>query len=100
MTNSMSFIRACTFTLIMWLLFSTSLMFANVSFAQTVTPKSTVTLSKNSKNDALKPEPNKENRIQNTLQERNKALVLEAFDTLFNKRDYAGAERYWSPNYI
>ena len=33
-------------------------------------------------------------------QEANKALVLEAFDTLFNKRDYAAAERYWSPNYI
>ncbi|MBB6145766.1 putative SnoaL-like aldol condensation-catalyzing enzyme [Silvibacterium bohemicum] len=32
--------------------------------------------------------------------ERNKALVLEAFDTLFNKRDYAAAEQYWSPNYI
>jgi predicted SnoaL-like aldol condensation-catalyzing enzyme len=30
----------------------------------------------------------------------NKARVLEAFDTLFNKRDYAAAERYWSPNYI
>jgi predicted SnoaL-like aldol condensation-catalyzing enzyme len=30
----------------------------------------------------------------------NKVLVLEAFDTLFNKRDYAAAERYWSPNYI
>jgi predicted SnoaL-like aldol condensation-catalyzing enzyme len=26
--------------------------------------------------------------------------VLEAFDTLFNKRDYDAAERYWSPNYI
>jgi Uncharacterized protein conserved in bacteria len=35
-----------------------------------------------------------------TKQEKNKALVLEAFDTLFNKRDYEGAERYWSPNYI
>ena len=31
---------------------------------------------------------------------RNKALVLNAFDTLFNKRDYAVAERLWSPNYI
>jgi predicted SnoaL-like aldol condensation-catalyzing enzyme len=31
---------------------------------------------------------------------RNKALVLDAFDTLFNKRDYEAAERYWSPNYI
>lgn len=33
-------------------------------------------------------------------QEKNKALVLEAFDTLFNKRDYATAERFWSPKYI
>jgi len=31
---------------------------------------------------------------------RNKALVLGAFDTLFNCRDYAAAERYWSPAYI
>jgi predicted SnoaL-like aldol condensation-catalyzing enzyme len=30
----------------------------------------------------------------------NKALVLEAFDTLFNKRDYVAAERFWSPSYI
>jgi predicted SnoaL-like aldol condensation-catalyzing enzyme len=36
----------------------------------------------------------------NTIEETNKALVLEAFDTLFNKRDYKGAERFWSPNYI
>jgi predicted SnoaL-like aldol condensation-catalyzing enzyme len=32
--------------------------------------------------------------------ENNKAIVLEAFETLFNKRDYATAERFWSPNYI
>jgi predicted SnoaL-like aldol condensation-catalyzing enzyme len=32
--------------------------------------------------------------------EQNKALVLEAFDTLFNKRDYATVERFWSPDYI
>jgi predicted SnoaL-like aldol condensation-catalyzing enzyme len=38
--------------------------------------------------------------MSQSLQEKNKALVLEAFDTLFNKRDYAAAERYWSPNYI
>jgi predicted SnoaL-like aldol condensation-catalyzing enzyme len=31
---------------------------------------------------------------------KNKAIVLQAFDTLFNKRDYAAAERLWSPNYI
>jgi predicted SnoaL-like aldol condensation-catalyzing enzyme len=29
----------------------------------------------------------------------NKAIVLEAFDTLFNKRDYRAAEKFWSPNY-
>jgi predicted SnoaL-like aldol condensation-catalyzing enzyme len=32
--------------------------------------------------------------------EKNKAFVLEAFETLFNKRDYTAAERFWSPNYI
>jgi predicted SnoaL-like aldol condensation-catalyzing enzyme len=32
--------------------------------------------------------------------EQNKALVLEAFDTLFNQRDYVAAERYWSRDYI
>ena len=34
------------------------------------------------------------------LEEKNKALVLRAFDTLFNKRDYAAAEQFWSPQYI
>jgi predicted SnoaL-like aldol condensation-catalyzing enzyme len=31
---------------------------------------------------------------------KNKEFVLKAFDTLFNKRDFAAAERYWSPTYI
>ena len=35
-----------------------------------------------------------------TTPEENKKLVLMAFDTLFNKRDYEAAERYWSPSYI
>jgi predicted SnoaL-like aldol condensation-catalyzing enzyme len=35
-----------------------------------------------------------------TTPEQNKALVLQAFDTLFNKRDYKAAERYWSSNYL
>jgi predicted SnoaL-like aldol condensation-catalyzing enzyme len=26
--------------------------------------------------------------------------VLRVFETLFNKRDFKAAERYWSPNYI
>jgi predicted SnoaL-like aldol condensation-catalyzing enzyme len=34
------------------------------------------------------------------IQEKNKSLALEAFDTLFNKRDYAAAEKFWSANYI
>ena len=33
-------------------------------------------------------------------EQQNKAFVLEAFETLFNKRDYVAAERYWSPSYI
>jgi predicted SnoaL-like aldol condensation-catalyzing enzyme len=39
-------------------------------------------------------------KMNQSIESKNKALVLEAFDTLFNKRDYAAAERYWSPNYI
>src|SRR6266446_5054264 len=42
----------------------------------------------------------KENEVTQTIDEKNKAFVLEAFETLFNKRDYAAAERFWSPNYI
>jgi predicted SnoaL-like aldol condensation-catalyzing enzyme len=33
-------------------------------------------------------------------EDRNKAFVLEAFDTLFNQRDYQTAQRFWSPDYI
>ena len=35
-----------------------------------------------------------------TTPAQNKALLLEAFDTLFNQRDYAAAERFWSDSYI
>jgi predicted SnoaL-like aldol condensation-catalyzing enzyme len=35
-----------------------------------------------------------------TLAEQNKATVLEAFEVLFNKRDYVAAEKFWSPEYI
>ena len=38
--------------------------------------------------------------MNETIQEKNKSLVLEAFDTLFNRRDYASAEKFWSPKYI
>ena len=35
-----------------------------------------------------------------TKEERNKALVLKAFEALFNRRNYEAAERFWSPGYI
>lgn len=35
-----------------------------------------------------------------TAKSKNKELVLEVFDTLFNKREYAAAEKFWSPHYI
>jgi predicted SnoaL-like aldol condensation-catalyzing enzyme len=38
--------------------------------------------------------------VKNTAEEKNKQLVLNAFETLFNKRDYAAAEKLWSPRYI
>jgi predicted SnoaL-like aldol condensation-catalyzing enzyme len=38
--------------------------------------------------------------MKTKTEENNKKLVLEAFDTLFNKRDYAAAEKFWSPHYI
>jgi len=34
------------------------------------------------------------------IEGKNKAFVLKAFDTLFNKRDYTAAEKFWSPQYI
>ena len=38
--------------------------------------------------------------MADSTSESNKALVLEAFDTLFNRRDYEAAKRFWSPSYI
>ena len=38
--------------------------------------------------------------MDNSKAENNKTIVFEAFDALFNKRDYVAAERFWSPNYI
>jgi hypothetical protein len=42
----------------------------------------------------------KEGEMTQTVEEKNKALVLEAFETLFNKKDYAAAKRFWSPSYF
>jgi predicted SnoaL-like aldol condensation-catalyzing enzyme len=38
--------------------------------------------------------------MSKSIESQNKELVLKAFDTLFNQRDYAAAEIYWSPTYI
>src|SRR6266851_9276096 len=38
--------------------------------------------------------------LMTATENRNRAIAVEAFDTLFNKRDYAAAERLWSPGYI
>jgi predicted SnoaL-like aldol condensation-catalyzing enzyme len=38
--------------------------------------------------------------VTQMIEEKNKAFVLEAFETLFNKRDYVAAERFWAPNNI
>jgi predicted SnoaL-like aldol condensation-catalyzing enzyme len=38
--------------------------------------------------------------VSEKIESKNKGLVLEAFDTLFNKRDYAAAEKFWSSRYI
>ncbi|HEY2561862.1 MAG TPA: nuclear transport factor 2 family protein [Caldimonas sp.] len=38
--------------------------------------------------------------MSTTSPEENKTLVLEAFDMLFNKRQYLAAERFWSNRYI
>jgi predicted SnoaL-like aldol condensation-catalyzing enzyme len=44
--------------------------------------------------------PGKDDHMTKTTPVQNKEIVLQAFDTLFNKRDYKAAERYWSSNYI
>ena len=38
--------------------------------------------------------------MRESTAQRNKAFVLEAFETLFNKKDFAAAEKFWSSNYI
>ncbi|WP_299581218.1 nuclear transport factor 2 family protein [Mucilaginibacter sp.] len=38
--------------------------------------------------------------MEKTIEAKNKALVLEAFNAAFNARDDSAYERYWSPDYI
>jgi predicted SnoaL-like aldol condensation-catalyzing enzyme len=52
-----------------------------------------------SKKELLAAEPRRCEMSESTAQ-RNKAFVLEAFETLFNKKDFVAAAKFWSPNYI
>ena len=38
--------------------------------------------------------------MSESLQEKNKALLIKGFETLFNERNFAAAEKFWSANYI
>jgi predicted SnoaL-like aldol condensation-catalyzing enzyme len=38
--------------------------------------------------------------MDSTQSSKNKATVLKAFDVLFNHRNYAAAETFWSPEYV
>ena len=35
-----------------------------------------------------------------TIKQKNKEPLIEGFNTLFNKRDFAAAEKFWSPDHI
>jgi predicted SnoaL-like aldol condensation-catalyzing enzyme len=39
-------------------------------------------------------------KMSESTAQRNKAVVLEAFEALFNRKDFVAAERFWSSNYI
>ena len=38
--------------------------------------------------------------MQHFSPSQNKAIVIEAFDTLFNRRDLEKAKQFWSPDYV
>ena len=38
--------------------------------------------------------------MEKTSPQKNKELLIEGFNTLFNRRDFAAAEKLWSPDYI
>ena len=38
--------------------------------------------------------------MQRVSPSQNKEIVIEAFETLFNRRDTEQAKRFWSPDYI
>jgi predicted SnoaL-like aldol condensation-catalyzing enzyme len=40
------------------------------------------------------------NKLERTIEEKNKAIVGEAFDAVFNQRNLNAFEKYWSADYI
>jgi|SRR5580658_516582 predicted SnoaL-like aldol condensation-catalyzing enzyme len=58
-----------------------------------------ISLPGHTERESLAQELRRPEVSQSTV-ERNKALVLEAFETLFNKKDFVAAEKFWSSNYI
>src|ERR1700747_3132431 len=46
------------------------------------------------------PAEARRSEMSESTTQRNKACVLEAFETLFNKKDFVAAEKFWSANYI
>ena len=44
--------------------------------------------------------PTRISEMSESTAQRNKAFVLEAFETLLNRKDFVAAEKFWSPNYI
>src|SRR5580692_8297262 len=73
----------------------------NASVPQEILITRTIPLVSLCRHDAPpRHSPFRRNIMAHAAEATNKALVLEAFDTLFNQRDYAAAERYWSPDYV
>lgn len=58
------------------------------------------TVGRSFKDPSVLPANWRKYKMTAKVESKNKTLVLEAFDTLFNKRDYAAAEGFWSPDYI
>jgi predicted SnoaL-like aldol condensation-catalyzing enzyme len=48
----------------------------------------------------IRPPDSQGDSMSSSREERNKSIVLDAFETLFNKRDYENALKFWSPKYI
>ena len=72
---------------------------STAAMAQNI-PSTSIVIDSNNSNVVQHTIDSLGGQSSNVIEEKNKALVLKAFDTLFNQRDYIAAERYWSPKYI